>query len=243
LSILRREIPPGSDSCPICGDDSDESFLTEAFAELANGKQEATSAPQPARKRPEPSALKPTKRLDWTGILALTGGVALVVTLIVVAIFLMPGGTKVALSNPEQAVEAYYEALSRGDLNGMLSLVAESFQPTAADRAELEKAFRDNTYKVSDLEVKVVDGDKQTSHISIQKVVVTIKPINGGSPVTHSLVDEILQPAQQNDPKVLMLARLDFYNDTWKIASQTYGGWSSQNIWALGRLEEPIPVP
>ena len=243
MSILRREIPPGSDSCPICGDDSDESFLTEAFAELANGKQEATSAPQPARKRPEPSALKPTKRLDWTGILALTGGVALVVTLIVVAIFLMPGGTKVALSNPEQAVEAYYEALSRGDLNGMLSLVAESFQPTAADRAELEKAFRDNTYKVSDLEVKVVDGDKQTSHISIQKVVVTIKPINGGSPVTHSLVDEILQPAQQNDPKVLMLARLDFYNDTWKIASQTYGGWSSQNIWALGRLEEPIPVP
>src|SRR5450759_735138 len=115
------EIPPGSDSCPICGDDSDESFLTEAFAELANGKQEATSAPQPARKRPEPSALKPTKRLDWTGILALTGGVALVVTLIVVAIFLMPGGTKVALSNPEQAVEAYYEALSRGDLNGILS--------------------------------------------------------------------------------------------------------------------------
>ena len=241
--ICGEEIPPGSDACPTCGADSDESFLTEAFADLANGKQAAAPAPQPARKRPEPSALKPTKRLDWTGILALTGGGVLVVTLILIAIFLMPGGAKVALANPEQAVEAYYEALSHGDLQGTLSLVADAFQPTETAKAELEKAFRENTYEVSDLAVKVISSDKQSASVSIQNVKVTIKPNNGGSPVTHSLVDEILQPAQQNDPEVVMLVMLDFYDNTWTIASQPYGGWSPENIWALGRPEKPSPAP
>jgi hypothetical protein len=238
-----EEIPDGLDTCPDCGEAPDESFLQEAFADLANGKDEAAKVVQPARPRPEPSTLKPARRLDWKGILALTAAGAVVGILIVVAILIIPGGTKVALSDPQQAVEAYYEALSRSDLNGILSLMSESFQPTETEKSELEKALSQNTYKVSDLRVKVVDSDKQASHISIENVLVTVKPVNGGSPVTHSLVDEILRPAQQNDPTALMLVRLDFYNNTWKISSRPYGGWGPDNVWALGQPGEPIPAP
>jgi zinc-ribbon domain len=237
-----EEIPDGSETCPACGEDSDESFLQEAFSDLANGNHEAVPVVKPAR-RPEPAALKPSKRLDWKGILALTAAGAVVGILIVVAILVIPGGTKVALSKPQQAVEAYYEALSRSDLNGILSLMADSVQPTEAEKAELEKAISQNTYKVSDLQVKVVDSDTQASHVSIGNVVVTVKPTNGGASVTHSLVDEILQPAQQSDPAALMLVRLDFYGNTWKISSRPNGGWAPNNVWALGQPGEPMPTP
>jgi hypothetical protein len=239
--ICGGEIPAGGEVCPTCGEDTDESFLKEAFADLTNGGQEAVPAAKPARQRSEPSALKPARRLDWRGILGLAGAVTVVVILIVIAILIIPGGSKVAFSEPEQAVKAYYEALSRGDLEGMLSLMAEAFKPTETYRTGLEKALLENTYKVSDLTVKVIDKDERNSDLSIDNVVVTITPKKGGSPVTHSLVDEILQPARNDNPDAVMLVNSDFYDSTWKIASRPYNGWSADNIWALGRPQVPAP--
>jgi uncharacterized membrane protein YvbJ len=240
--ICGGEIPADSDECPTCGESAGESFLKEAFAELANGKQQAP-APAAHKVRPEPSSLKPARHLDLRGMLWLIGGGALVVVIIVIAVIMISGGAKVSSSTPEQAVKAYYQALSRGDLKGMLSLIAEAFQPTETDRASLEKAFLENTYEVSDLAVEVIDNDKSNSRVSIENVVVKIKPNTSGQAATHSLVEEILQPAQRADPGAVMLVRLEFYDETWKIASEPNGGWSPDNIWALGRPGSPTSAP
>lgn len=230
--ICGEKVPLNSEVCPFCGNTSDEFFLTEATIDHRH------PAP-PEKKRVKPRASKTAHRLDWGGVLALTGGGAVVLAFILVALLFAPRGASLSWSKPEQVVRGYYEALSQNDLKGMLSLVADAYQPTTGARSLLETALRENTYKVSGLEVRVLSNDRTEARVSLENVVVTITPKGGGQPVTHSLLDEVIGPARQAAPNSVMLVMLVFYNNAWKIQGHPYGGWAPQNIWALGQPSEP----
>jgi endogenous inhibitor of DNA gyrase (YacG/DUF329 family) len=230
--ICGEKVPLNSEVCPFCGNSSDEFFLTEAAIDSRH--------PVPAEKKHiEPRARKKVRHLDWSGVLALTGGGAVVLALILIAVFFAPRGASLSWSKPEQVVRGYYEALAQNDLKGMLSMVADAYQPTTAERSLLDTALRDNTYKVSGLEVRVLSNDRTEARVALENVVVTITPKGGGEPVTHSLRDEIIAPARQAAPNTVMLVRLVFYSNAWKIEGRPYGGWAPKNIWALGQPSDP----
>ncbi len=230
--ICGEKVPLNSEVCPFCGNASDEFFLTEATIDPRH------PAP-PEKKHVEPRVRKVARRLDWGGVLALSGGGAVVLAFILVAIFFAPRGASLSWSKPEQVVRGYYEAMSQNDLKGMLSLVADAYQPTSEARSLLEAAFRENTYRVSGLEVRVLSNDRTEARVSLENVVVTVTPKAGGQPVTHSLRDEVIAPARQAAPNSVMLVMLVFYNNAWKIQGRPYGGWAPQNIWVLGQPAEP----
>jgi hypothetical protein len=230
--ICGEKVPLNSEVCPFCGNASDEFFLTEATIDSRH------PAPQ-EKKHVEPRASKTARHLNWNGVLALAGGGAVVLALILIAVFFAPRGASLSWSKPEQVVRGYYEAMAQNDLKGMLSMVADAYQPTTAERSLLDTALRDNTYKVSGLEVRVLSNDRTEARVSLENVVVTITPKGGGQPVTHSLRDEIIAPARQAAPNTVMLVRLVFYNNAWKIQGRPYGGWAPKNIWALGQPSDP----
>jgi hypothetical protein len=230
--ICGEKVSLNSEVCPFCGNESDEFFFTEATVDPRR------TVPS-ERKHVEPRARKPARRLDWSGVLAMTGGGAVVVALILVALFFAPRGAQLSWSKPDQVVKGYYEMLSQNDLKGMLSLVADAYQPTTVAKSMLETTLRQNTYKVSNIEVRVLSNDRTEARVSLENVVVIITPKGGGQPVTHSLRDEVIQPARQAEPNAVMLVKLVFYNNAWKIEGRPYGGWAPQNIWALGQPSQP----
>lgn len=224
-------MPAESTACPFCGQSEWDPFFFSEEDAARRRRPVMTRAPG----RREPSALKPARRVDLRSVLTLTGAGLVVVGLLVLALTMSSKGAKLSFKSPDQLVAAYYEALEKGDLNTMLSLVSSGYQPTLKEKKALEKALEDNSYDVTGLKVRIMADDREDARVAIETLEVTVTPGGGGQEVRRSLSTEIIQPAREKDPNIVMLVKAQQSGGTWKLLSRPYGGWAPENIWVLGR--------
>lgn len=231
-----EQMSPESTTCPSCGHSRGDPFF---FAEDKNGRtRRPVMAKPPGRK--EPSALKPGRHVNLKAVLSMTGAGVFVIGMIVVAVLMSSRAARISWDSPEKVVKGYYDALSHGDLDAMLSLVSSGYQPTPGKREALKKAMADNTYKVDGLGVRILSNDRKEARVAIESLDVTVTPGPGGQKVTHSLTGEIVQPARQANPDIVMLVKLESVGGEWKLLSRPYNGWAPENTWALGAPSPPF---
>lgn len=233
--ICGEELPLNAKECPVCGEPIDRFFLTEEVQSSRVRKR----AIEPERKQEValPMARASRRGINWKLWGTVGGAAVFVVGMAILFAFVVFGGGGAEQATPQEIVEGYYESLSRGDVEDMLSEFANAYQPTSGQKSAIQSAVGMNNYEVANLMLREEENDGNQARVVIEEL--KVKTIaDGGEERELDLVSDVLEPAHEADPNARVVVHLDKEGSGWKIVDRPLGGWEPEDIWIIGSMEK-----
>jgi len=156
--------------------------------------------------QPGPYAPPPKKSvLPWV----LGGlGLAAIVALVLILVFVVFGGGEADTSGPEQVVETFYKSLEKKDADMLISTIEPSFRSELEDALgkDLERFFEEYFFMgiPEDIDMTI---RKMDTEIDGDKAVVTV--VDGTMTYTDEYGDEVAEEASESEIEPTQLVRVD----------------------------------
>lgn len=205
-----KEITDDSQFCGHCG-----AALSGAATGTGQvGKPPISSGPQVYAPPLPPSGVSPNgsgqhpPAPNKSVLLWVLGGIALAAVIALVLVFVAFDGGESDTSGPQQAVDRFWEALEKQDVDMLLSTMEPSYVSDLEEVLgdDLEPFFEDYFFIAfpDDLEVTI---RKMETEIDGDEAVVTI--VDGTMTYTDEYGDEVTEEASESDMNAIPLVRVD----------------------------------